>query len=251
MPIAITRAVSRSLANCELTWLDRVPIDIDRAIVEHEAYEQCLTRLGARVISLPALEEHPDAVFVEDPAIVLDEIAVIASMGCESRRGERASLAEALAEWRPVVWMKGPGCLEGGDVMRIGRDLYAGLSGRTNQAGIEELGEVTGPHGYRVHTVPLRGCLHLKSACCYIGDGVVLLNPNWVDAGMFERSIAVAEPHAANALRIANNVVMPSTFPITADLLRQAGFRAESLDITELMKAESGVTCSSLIFDDV
>jgi dimethylargininase len=249
MPIAITRAVSRSLANCELTWLERVPIDIDRAVAEHEAYEQCLTRLGARVISLPALEEHPDSVFVEDPAIVLDEIAVITSMGCESRRGERTSLAEALAEWRPVVWMQGPCCLEGGDVMRVGRDLYAGLSGRTNQAGIDQLRELIGPHGYRVHTVPLRGCVHLKSACCHIGDEVVLLNPDWVDAGLFERSIAVAEPHAANALRIGDTVVMPSAFPATADLLRQAGFRVQPLDMTELMKAESGVTCSSLIFD--
>jgi dimethylargininase len=249
MPVAITRAVSRSLANCELTWLPRTPIDIDRAVAEHEAYEHCLLRLGARVISLPALEEHPDAVFVEDPAIVLDEIAVITSMGCESRRGERASLAEALAKWRPVVWMQGPGCLEGGDVMRIGRDVYAGLSGRTNQAGIDQLRELIGPHGYRVHAVPLRGCLHLKSACCCIGDEVVLLNPDWVDAAMFERSVAVAEPHAANALRIADTVVMPSAFPATADLLRQAGFRVERLDMTELMKAESGVTCSSLILN--
>lgn len=248
MPIAITRAVSRSLSNCELTWLDRMPIDIERAIAEHKAYEQCLERLGARVVGLPALEAHPDAVFVEDAAIVLDEIAVITSMGCESRRGERASLAGALAEWRAVVWMAGAGCLEGGDVMRIGRDLYAGLSGRTNREGIDELRELVKSYGYEVHAVPLRECLHLKSACCHLGDNVVLLNPAWVDAGLFERSIAVIEPHAANALRIKDTVVMPSAFPATADSLRDAGFRVELLDITELMKAESGVTCSSLIF---
>src|SRR4051812_7923145 len=122
MAVAITRKVSRSLGNCELTWLARTPIDIERAVEEHTAYERCLQRLGVRVLSLPALEDHPDATFVEDPAIVLHGTSVITSMGCESRRGERESLAQTLAEWRPVVWMQGPGCLEGGDVVRIGRD---------------------------------------------------------------------------------------------------------------------------------
>ena len=251
MPVAITRRVSRSLAQCELTWLDRQPIDIEGAIAEHDAYERCLERLGARVVSLPALEEHPDAVFVEDPAIVLDEVAVITTMGAASRRGERASLAAALAEFRPVLHMKPPGCLEGGDVMRVGRDLYVGLSGRTDAAGIRELRRLVGDFGYRVHAVELQSCLHLKSACCYVGDGAVLLNPAWVHGNLFSgcRLIPVAnsEPHAANALRFGETVIMPSAFPLTAAVLREAGFQVELLDMPELMKAESGVTCSSLI----
>ena len=259
MLTAITRAVSRSLADCELTWLEREPIDIDRAIEEHHAYERCLKRLGARVISLPALEEYPDAVFVEDPAIVLDEVAVITSMGAVSRRGERASLAAALAGYRKILQMQppgclegAPGCLEGGDVMRIGHCLYCGLSGRTDQAGIAELRGLIGNLGYQVHAVELHGCLHLKSACSNIGDDTVLLNPEWVDGAGFTGCrlipVAAGEPHAANALRVGTTVVMPSAFPATAALLRAAGFQVETLEMTELMKAESGVTCSSLVF---
>ncbi|HVV43796.1 MAG TPA: arginine deiminase family protein [Bryobacteraceae bacterium] len=253
MLIAITREVSASLAQCELTWLDRRPIDIEKARAEHRAYEHCLRDLGARVISLPALDEYPDAVFVEDPAIVLDEVAVITTMGASSRRGERESLAVAVGHYKPVIRMSDPARLEGGDVMRAGRQLYAGLSGRTDAAGIAQLGELLAPYGYRVHGVPLHGCLHLKSACCALSDDTVLLNREWVDASLFggHRLIDVApgEPGAANALAIGNTVVMPDVYPATAEILRREGFAVRALDMTELMKAESGVTCSSLLFE--
>jgi dimethylargininase len=249
--IAITRAVSRSLGDCELTWLTREPIDIDKAIAQHHAYQQCLADLGARVISLPALEEHPDAVFVEDPAIVLDEVAVIATMGAASRRGERASLAAALAEYRPLIQMRDPAKLEGGDVMRAGHVLYVGLSARTDAAGVEQLREELKPFGYRVKALELRDCLHLKSACCFIGDDTILINRDWVDATPLERyrliDVARAEPSAANALRLGGAVIMAAAFPATADILREAGFQVRTVDVSELMKAESGVTCSSLL----
>ena len=252
--IAITREVSRSLGDCELTWLAREPIDIDKAIAQHRGYEACLESLGARVVSLPALEEHPDAVFVEDPAIVLDEVAVITTMGAASRRGERASLAAALGAFRPVVWMRDPGRLEGGDVMRVGRDLYVGISGRTDAAGVEELRAVVGPYGYSVTAVELRDCLHLKSACCFVGDEVVLVNRDWVDGAVLGRyrliDVAPEEPWGANALRVGGAVVMASVFPGTAARLRAAGFEVRTVDVSELMKAESGVTCSSLILGE-
>jgi dimethylargininase len=250
--IAITRAVSRSLGDCELTWLEREPIDIDRAIAEHEAYEACLRSLGVRVISLPALEEHPDAVFVEDPAIVLDELAVITTMGAASRRGERASLAAALAEFRPVIHMRDPAKLEGGDVMRVGRDLYVGLSARTGQAGVDQLREILTPFGYQVTAMELRDCLHLKSACCCVGEDTVLINRAWVDATPLERyrliDVAPEEPWAANVLRAGESLVMADAFPLTTARLRDAGFDVRTVDVSELMKAESGVTCSSLLF---
>jgi dimethylargininase len=253
MLIAITREVSASLAQCELTWLDRQPIDIGKARAEHRTYEQCLRDLGARVISLPALDEYPDAVFVEDPAIVLDEVAVITTMGAASRRGERESLAAAVGHYRPVIRMRDPARLEGGDVMRLGRHLYAGLSGRTDAAGVAQLGEELGRYGYRVHGVELRGCLHLKSACCALGDDTVLLNRDWVDTSLLEGyrliDVAPGEPGAANALAIRNTVVMPGAYPRTAEVLRREGFTVRMLDMTELMKAESGVTCSSLLFE--
>ncbi len=253
MLTAITRGVSPRLAECELTWLDREPINLQLAIAQHQAYEKALERAGARVISLPALANHPDCVFVEDPALVLDEVAVITSMGAESRRGERESLAEELAQFRPVLRMELPGTLEGGDVMRIGRHLFAGLSHRTDQAGIEQLARLLAPYGYDVIAVPLRNCLHLKSGCTYLGDDTVLINPDWVEPSQLGEyrflEVAPGEPAAANALRVKDTVLIPSAWSKTAQQLRDAGFAVQELDLSELLKAESGVTCSSLLFE--
>jgi dimethylargininase len=253
MLTAITRAVSPSLGDCELTWLPREPIDIPKAIAQHDAYERALAELGARVISLPPLPGHPDAVFVEDPALVLDEVAVITAMGVASRRGERDSLAAALADFRPVIRMRDPVCLEGGDVMRIGRNLYVGLSARTNAEGVAQLAEILAPFDYKVQLVPMRDCLHLKSACSFIGDGTVLLNRAWLDISVLNEyrliDVADGEPSGANALRVGDTVLMPDAFPETAAHLRESGFRVKTLDLSELLKAESGVTCSSLLFE--
>jgi dimethylargininase len=250
---AITRQVSASLAQCELAFHNREPINIPLAMGQHREYERCLEELGARVISLPAQPDLPDAVFVEDPAIVLDEIAIITSMGCESRRGERDSLALAILPFRPLFWMRPPATLEGGDVMRIRKTLFVGLSSRTNAAGIAQLADDLKPHGYRVVPIELRNCLHLKSACCYIGDGTILINRAWVNTeplhGFRFIDVAPDEPAGANALRIGDTVVLPSAFPGSAEALRRSGFTVRSLDISELLKAESGVTCSSLLFE--
>jgi dimethylargininase len=195
----------------------------------------------------------PDAVFVEDPALVLDEVAVIATMGCASRRGERDSLAEALAPFRPLIHMREPAKLEGGDVMRIGKDLFVGLSDRTDQAGVAQLGALLAPFGYRVVPMELHDCLHLKSACCYIGENSILINRAWVDTeplrGFRLIDVAPEEPWGANALRVADTVLMPSAYPATAEVLRKNGFKVRGLDLSELLKAESGVTCSSLLFE--
>jgi len=233
--------------------LPRREIDLALAVGQHRDYERCLAELGARVISLPALPALPDAVFVEDPALVLDEVAVIATMGCESRRGERESVAEALGPFRPLIRMRAPAKLEGGDVMRIGRDLFVGVSARTDVAGVAQLAGIVGRFGYRVIPMELRDCLHLKSACCYVGDGCVLINQAWVDIEPLKSlrliDVAPGEPWGANALRIADTVLMASAYPATAEVVRRARFRARTLDLSELLKAESGVTCSSLVFD--
>jgi dimethylargininase len=251
--IAITRGVSRSLEDCELTWMDRDPIDIDKAIAQHQAYEDCLRELGARVIALPALEANPDAVFVEDPALVLDEVAVLTTMGCESRRGERETLAAALTEFRPVLRMRDPARLEGGDVMRIGKQLFVGLSARTDAEGVAELQSLVAPYGYCVIAVKLRDCLHLKSACSYLGDDIILIDRDLLDTtalrGYRFIDVPPEEPGAANALCVNDTIVLASAFPATAELLRAGGFAVRTVDVTELLKAESGVTCSSLIFD--
>jgi dimethylargininase len=200
---------------------------------------------------LPAAPNMPDGVFVEDPAIVLDEIAVITRMGALSRRGEQDSLARALAKYRELRHIVEPGTLEGGDVMRVGKTLYVGYSRRTNVAGIQQLATMLHPLGYFVVPVEVRGCLHLKSACCYLGEDTVLANQTWMDPDALcgLKLLDVPEPRGANVLRIGDTVLMPATFPRTCELLERSGFRVRRIDNSELLKAEAGVTCTSLIFE--
>lgn len=249
---AITRAVSPSLNDCQLAFVERLPIDIAKAIMQHQQYEECLRSLGIAVISLPALPGLPDAVFVEDPAIVLDELAIMTRMGAEARRGESASLAEAVARFRPLRWITEPGTLEGGDVVRIGPTLFVGRSARSNDAGIAQLAIELMPLGYRVQSVEIQSCLHLKSACTYLGRDTLLANRGCVDMGPFGNlrviEVAPGEPAAADVLAIDDTLVIPSSFPETARILDRAGWLVLPIDVSELQKAEAGVTCMSLVF---
>lgn len=253
MLTAITRAVSSALANCELLYVPRQPIDLGKAQVQHRAYEALLEKLGAHVISLPAEPALPDSMFVEDPAIVLDELAVMMPLGTESRRPEAVSLARALAKFRRLEYVTLPGVMEGGDILRVGRRLFAGLSRRTNAEGIRQLEAILKPHGYEVIPVRVTGCLHLKSAVTFIGRNTLLGNRGWIDAeplaGFEWIEVAPEEPHAANALAVGGAVIFPASFPRTRARLESGGFQVTTLDISELQKAESGLTCSSLLFD--
>jgi dimethylargininase len=170
---AIVREVSSSINDCELSFHARQPIDVPKAIAQHKAYRDCLAELGVRIVSLPAEPGLPDAVFVEDPAIVVDEVAIIANMGAPSRRPEAQSLADALSRYRPLKFLLNPATLDGGDVLRIDRSVFVGLSRRTNQEGIAQLRDLLEPYGYHVRPVEVRGCLHLKSGCSYIGNNTV------------------------------------------------------------------------------
>jgi dimethylargininase len=248
---AITRAVSPRMNDCELSYIDRVEIDIEKAQAQHRAYEECLRAMGMEVIALPAEPTMPDSVFVEDPAIVLDEIAVITRPGAASRRAEGETLAAALAQFRPLERIAGPATLEGGDVMRAGKALYVGASARSNAKGIAQLAEILRPFDYTVKAVEVRGCLHLKSGCTYLGEGVVLANRDWIDAVALEGftvvDVAADEPWAANVLTLDGVALMPDCFPNTAAIVDSLGWKVRVVDISELRKAEAGVTCSSLI----
>lgn len=253
MLTAITRGVSSALVNCELTFVDRVSIDLARAQEQHRAYERMLEGFGARLLSLPAENTLPDSMFVEDPAIVLDELAVIFPLGTESRRAEAVSLALAIAAYRPLKHVKLPGTVEGGDVLRVGRQLFVGLSKRTNEEGIRQLRAILEPFLYKVTAVPVTGCLHLKSAVTFLGRNILLANRQWFDSAImtgFEWvDVAPEEPHAANALAFGNKVILPASFPLTRKRIEARCFEVTPLDISELQKAESGLTCSSLLFD--
>lgn len=253
MLTAITRAISPALNRCELEYLDRQPIDLARAAAQHAAYERFLEEMGARLISLPAEPGLPDSVFVEDPAIVLDEVAVLTRMGAASRRAETESLAKVLAPFRPLRRIEPPATLEGGDVLRIGRKLFVGLSARTNAGGIAQLRGALAPFGYEVEAVEVRRCLHLKSAVTYLGEGAILINRGLIDPAPLARyriiDVAPGEPWAANTLALGGVVLIPAAWPETARILRREGFAVRPIDISELMKAEAGLTCSSLIFN--
>jgi dimethylargininase len=259
MLIAITRDASRTLGDCELSYVGRAPIDIDLAQQQHAAYCRALESCGCRVVALPAEHDLPDAVFVEDVALVFDEIAVRTRPGAVSRRAEVASVASAIEGYRGLCAIEPPGTLDGGDVLRVGRTIYVGQSARTNESGIEQLRAIVGSaslgeSAYVVQPVPVRECLHLKSAVTLVADGVVLINPEWVDRAVFAafRQIEIdpAEPHAANALRIGERVIYAANFPLTRRRLARAGIAAAIVDVSELQKAEGEVTCCSLVFDE-
>jgi dimethylargininase len=254
MPVAITRKVSPALGRCELTHLERRKIDVARAAVQHLAYGHCLERLGCHVVSLPAEPEMPDSVFVEDIAVVFDELAVMTRPGAASRRAETATVARALAAHRSIATIEAPATLDGGDVLVLGRRVLVGLTSRSNLDGLEQLRSLLAPHGYAVEPVEVRGCLHLKSAVTRVAPDAVLLNPEWVDRSRFDGfdqiEIDASERHAANGLAVGGALVYPTAFPQTAERLRQRGIRLELLDLSELAKAEGAVTCCSLIVDD-
>jgi dimethylargininase len=250
--IAITREVSPSVNECELSFQARQRIDVARAMAQHKAYQDCLASLGAQIVSLPAEPNLPDAVFVEDTAVVLDEVAIITRMGAPSRRAEIASVAHALERYRPLKFLKEPATLDGGDVLRIGRTVFAGLSRRTNAEAIEQLRQLLHSYDYDVRAIDVRGCLHLKSACSAVGHGTLLLHRPWIDATALRKfelmNVAEDEPAAANALLLNDVVIISASFPKTRALLEKRGFRVHAIDASELQKAEAGVTCCSLIF---
>jgi dimethylargininase len=252
MLVALTRAVPASIVDCELTHLEREPIDVQRAATQHEAYERLIERLGCVVQRLPDTPDLPDSVFVEDTAVVLDEIAVIARPGAASRRLETESVARALARYRTVSCIDEPATLDGGDVLQVGLRVYVGLSKRTNEDGLKQLSALLGPQGYNVIGVNVRGALHLKSAVTAASDDTLVINPDWVDGSHFRafRRIEVhpAEPFAANVVVVDDVLVCAASAPRTRERLQSAGFSVESVDVSELAKAEAGVTCCSLIF---
>ncbi len=249
---AITREVSPALAACELSFVPRTPIDIGRAQAQHAAYCRALQVLGCEVITLPAEAAFPDSVFVEDVALAFDEVAIATRPGAESRRDEGAAVLEVLGGFRRVLRIEAPGMLDGGDVLRIGRQVFVGISARSNEAGRAQLRELLAPFGYMVEGVATRDCLHLKSAVTQVADDAVLVNPAWLaDAATFAeyRRIEVdpAEEHAANAVRVGDALLYPDCFPRTLQRLRTAGVEVTTVDVSELQKAEGAVTCCSIL----
>ncbi len=248
--IALTRDVSPSLANAEVTHVERTPIDYERAVAQHEEYRRLLASLGCEVIDLPADPAHPDCVFIEDTAIVLDDLAVITRPGAESRRGETEAVARALAPYRRLVHIAAPATIDGGDVLVLGERIYVGLSSRTNEAALEQLSRLTGREtvGVRVD-----GALHLKTAITRVSDDTLLVNRAWLDVAPFKGWDVIdadpSEPFGANAVLLRDALIYPAAFPKTRARLEARGLNVRTVDADELAKVEGGVTCCSLLID--
>jgi dimethylargininase len=250
---AFTRAVSPRLPDCQLTHLKRTPIDAEKAALQHADYERQLANAGFEIIRLPELQNDPDAVFVEDTALLLGGHAVITRPGAASRIGETDSTASGLSGEFDLHRIES-GFLDGGDVLRIGRRLYVGLSSRTDRHGLQGLSNLVAPLGYQVIETELRDCLHLKTGATYAGlDGAgtptLLYSEASVDPAQFADvdPLAVLEPAAANCVRAGDRLILPAGNPRSATLLRDRGFDVVEVDVSELQKAEAGVTCMSLI----
>jgi dimethylargininase len=249
---ALTHVPSPNMGACQLTYVPRTPIDHGLALRQHEEYCRMLRECGVEVRTLDVNREHPDCAFIEDAAVVLDEAAILALPGTEARRAELAGIEPELRKYREVHRIEPPVTLEGGDVLRIGRTLLVGTSSRTNAAGISALETSAGRHGYAVRPVPVRECLHLKTACTALDDERLLVNPSWLDVSAlrgFELvGVPEEEPWGANIVRIGETVCMAAAQVRTADLVRGLGFNVRTVDISEFAKAEGGVTCLSLLF---
>ena len=251
---AVTRDISQDIASCELTHLTREPIDVERARAQHAEYERALERAGCAVSRMPAGAGMPDSVFIEDIAVVFDEIAVITRPGAVSRRAEVPDVAKTLSRYRPIVQIVAPGTLDGGDVLVVGRSVFVGQTSRTNIAGLGQLRAAIASYGYSVIPATVRFCLHLKSAITALDDRTLVANRRWIAedefAGFELVDVYSAEPMAANIVRVGNDLIYAAAFPRTLERLQKRGYAVATVDVSEIAKAEGAVTCCSVIFVD-
>ncbi|MDH3499348.1 MAG: dimethylargininase [Acidimicrobiia bacterium] len=251
MLTALTRPTGPELQQCELTHLDRSPIDIGRACGQHDVYLQVLRDLGVDVIELERLPDHPDAVFVEDPILVLDEVAVLLRPGIESRLGEVESLATAIAPFRNTVRIEAPATIDGGDLIRLGTTILAGVTSRTSSEGADALAALVAAFGYRVQTVPVTGCLHLKTAATALDPETLIAHSPFVDLSEIDAKVVevdLFEAHGANIVRVGETVIADATAPMTLDLLASHGYQVVGVDVSEFAKAEGALSCKSVLF---
>ena len=251
MVIAVTRQVSPRFNECEITHIDRSSINIDIARAQHEGYVQALKDMGCELIELPAEADLPDSVFVEDTAFILPEAAVITRPGADSRRPETESIIRALRPYRELLFINEPGTVDGGDVLVLDKDIFVGMSTRSNQAAVDQMNILIGKFGYQAQAVELHDCLHLKSAVTQVDAKTLLINRNWVDAHHFAGfdliDVHPSEPFAANCLPVNGEILFPAAFPKTRAKLEARGYKVRTLQVDELAKAEGAVTCCSLI----
>jgi len=254
---AIVRQPAATLAtHCEVTHIERTPIDLDRIVAQHADYVAALRAAGCAVEVLPSLPAHPDSVFVEDAVVVVEDLAILTRPGAASRLDEPAYLRPALASFGlRIAALSAPAVLDGGDVLRIGNRLYVGQGTRTNAEGIRQIGALLAPRGCEVLAVPLGPSLHLKTAVTALDAETVLCNRAWIDPWCFGSmrvlKVDPAEPFAADVLRLRDRLIVNDAFPATRRRVeahaRARGIDVLGVDIGEFGKAEAGLSCLSVL----
>jgi dimethylargininase len=248
---ALMHVPSPRMQQCQLTFVGKEVLDPGRIAEQHAGYMEMLLRCGIEVRLLEIYPELPDCVFVEDAAIVLDDVAILTSMGSESRREESLRIEPVIREYRDVRRIQLPAMIDGGDVLVHGTTVLVGRSRRTNAAGVAALAEILRPRGYEVTEIPVHGCLHLKTGCCALPDGRLLVNRAWIDVGPLQQfsviDVPVQEPWGANLILLRHRIGLAAEHPETASLLEGLGFEVLTTPLSEFAKAEGGATCLSLL----
>ncbi len=248
---AITRTPGRNFAQ-GITSANLGAPEYGLMLAQHQAYVQALRDLGLEVTVLPPLPDYPDAHFVEDVAVVTAEVAVITSPGAPARQGEQAFIEPVLAQYRPLARIEPPGTMEGGDILIMGKQVFIGISERTNHAGAQQLGQILGVYGYNWTPVPLAAGLHLKSSVNAVGAGTLLVTRDFADHPLFAAYARVlvdpAEEYAANCLFVNEHLIVPSGFPATQRALQRLDCPIIELQASEAQKMDGGLTCMSLRF---
>ncbi len=252
MKYALVRGIPASFDQCIKPENDQRPIDVALARQQHRRYCEILSELGWTVLLLPPDDRYPDGPFTEDTAVVAGKAALITRPGAASRRGEVEATAEILGCFLDLTRMTAPATLEGGDVLCMGDKIFVGRTARTNDPGIDALTRWADP-SRTVVAVDVEGALHLKSVVNALGDATVVLSGDGVDPAAFSeyKVLKVPEKEAARLsfLAIGDKVLLPADCPETARLFRQKGFTPILLDISEIRKAQAGLTCMSVLFE--
>lgn len=248
---AITRLPGENFSS-GLTTSDLGEPSYNLILDQHQAYIDALRSLGLEVLVLPPLITHPDAYFVEDPAIVTSRVAIISRPGASSRQGEEVSLASVLAQYRPLERIFAPGSVDGGDVLMVGDHFFIGLSERTNQSGAEQLSAILRNYGHTSDTVLVGKGLHLKSSVNWLGNDRLIITQALHDHPAFNRFkrilLDVREEYAANTLWINGTLLYPKGYPGAKEQLESLDMPLIELDVSEVHKMDGGLTCMSLRF---
>lgn len=246
---AIVRRPGKNFADGITTSNLGKPI-FEKALDQHKAYCEALTKCGLEVIVLEVDERYPDGCFVEDTAVVTNEVAIITRPGNPARLGEEITIKEVLKRYKAIETIDAPGNLDGGDILRVENHFYIGLTDRTNKEGAKQLSAHLQKHGYTSSTVDVKDILHLKTGIAYLGNNnfIALDQLSNIINGSNTIILDPNESYSANCLRVNDYLLIPKGFPNSKDQIAKLGYNIIEIEMSEFRKMDGGLTCLSLLF---